>query len=63
MVFISFTLNNVSLNKGNIYRTETFDKYHAQKWDVSFYNVQLVDLNDKDNIIEKPDYWSRNSIL
>jgi hypothetical protein len=38
----------------NIYGAENFDKYHIQKLDVSFDNVQLVDLNDQKNIIEKP---------
>jgi hypothetical protein len=38
----------------NIYAAENLDKYHVQELDVSFENVQLIDLNDRDNIIEKP---------
>jgi hypothetical protein len=47
-------MDDVSLNNINIYAAENFDKYHIQNLDVSFDNVQLVELNDKDNSIEKP---------
>jgi len=47
-------MNNISLNNINIYAAENFDKYHVQNLDISFDNVQLIDLNDKDHIIEKP---------
>jgi hypothetical protein len=47
-------MDDVSLNNINIYAAENFDKYHIQNLDVSFDNVQLVELNDTDNSIEKP---------
>jgi hypothetical protein len=47
-------LDNISLNNINIYAAENFDRYHVQRLDVSFDNVELVDLEEKDQIIEKP---------
>jgi len=47
-------LDNVSLDNVNIYAAENFDRYHVQNLDVSFDNIELVDLNAKDHFIEQP---------
>ena len=42
------------MNNINIYAAEKFDKYHIQKLDVSFDNVELTDLQDHAKFIKKP---------
>lgn len=46
-------LDRIGLNNVNIYAAESFDKYHIQKLDVSFDDVELVDLNDEHRSIEQ----------
>ncbi|CAF3997948.1 unnamed protein product [Adineta steineri] len=46
-------MNNISLNNINIYAANNLDKYHIQKLDVSFDDVEPIDLTDQDYIIEK----------
>jgi hypothetical protein len=47
-------LDDISLNDINIYAAENFDRYHIQNLDVSFDNIELVELNEKDYFIEQP---------
>jgi poly(A) polymerase Pap1 len=46
-------MNNISLNDINISATQTLDRYHLNKLNISFNNQQIVNLNNEEKDIEE----------
>jgi poly(A) polymerase Pap1 len=46
-------INNISLNDVNISASQTLDRYHLNKLNISFNNNELVNLNNEEDNIEQ----------